>query len=73
MTLPEIVQYREAVNNVCEKLASNLTTYATMNGDFEFLKLPPKMQADAEKRIKILNILDKLDSIIENKALNLLN
>ena len=71
MTLPEVVQYRESVHSVAEKFAKDLSTYATLNGDMEFKRLTPKMQIIADKRIKLISILDKLDAIIENKALTL--
>jgi hypothetical protein len=71
MSLPEVIQYRDAAKSVAEKLAGELTTYATLNGDMEFKRMTPKMQLSADKRIKIINIIEKLDNIIENKVLTL--
>ena len=71
MKLPELVQYREALNGIAKQFAKTLSTYATMNGDMEFKRMTPKMQLVANKRIKIINIMDKLDAIIEEKALTL--
>ena len=71
MTLPEVIQYRDAAKSVAEKLAGELTTYATLNGDMEFKRLTPKMQLSADKRIKVISIIEKLDNIIENKVLSL--
>ena len=71
MTIPELATYREAAKQVADRLGDALTNYATTNRDIEFRNLSPELQLKANKRVKIVNIIDKLDNIIENKVLTL--
>ena len=73
MTLPEIIQYRDAAKDVANRLGEELTNYATLNGDMSFKRMTPKMQLNADKRIKVVEIIEKLNHVIENKVLTLLD
>ena len=71
MTLTEILELRGSVALITDKYAKELTTYATTSGDMTFTKLDPRSMDTANKRIKTVNLLDKIDRIIENKVLAL--
>ena len=49
----------------------NLTTYATMNDDRAFTKMPPEIKSMHERRQKLFGLLLNINGIIEDKLFKL--
>ena len=69
-SLTQLLELKSATESVCEDYAKELTDYATMNGDLQFKNMPANTQVLYEKRLKFLELLNTLKSIIEEKLMN---
>ncbi len=70
-SLEELSSLRGLVSSICNDYDKNLTTYATMNDDKAFLKMPPNIKLMHERRTKLFGLLMSINSIIEEKLFKL--
>ena len=70
-SLEELASLRGLVSSICNDYDKNLTTYATLNDDRAFLKMPADVKAMHERRTKLFGLLMSINEIIENKLFKL--
>ena len=70
-SLEELSSLRGLVSSICSDYDKNLTTYATLNDDRAFLKMPPDIKAMHERRNKLFSLLMSINAIIEEKLFKL--
>ena len=69
--LEELASLRMLVSSICNDYDKNLTTYATINDDKAFLKMPQDVKDMHERRQKLFGLLMSINSIIEEKLFKL--
>ena len=69
--LEELASLRMLVSSICNDYDKNLTTYATINDDRAFLKMPQDVKDMHERRQKLFGLLMSINSIIEEKLFKL--
>ena len=67
LDLHELLQLKEAVSNINEKLAQKLTNYAVMYNDAYFQNIPDDLKDDYSKRLKYTKLNETIDNIIEER------
>lgn len=70
-SLEELASLRALVSSICNDYDKNLTTYATMNDDRAFKKMPPEIKQMHERRQKLFGLLLSINGIIEEKLFKL--
>lgn len=70
-SLEELASLRGLVSSICNDYDKNLTTYATMNDDKAFMKMPPNIKDMHERRNKLFGLLLNINAIIEEKLFKL--
>ena len=70
-SLEELASLRGLVSSICNDYDKNLTTYATLNDDRAFLKMPQDVKTMHERRTKLFGLLMSINEIIENKLFKL--
>lgn len=70
-SLEELASLRSLVSSICNDYDKNLTTYATLNDDRAFLKMPSDIKVMHERRTKLFGLLMSINEIIENKLFKL--
>ena len=70
-SLEELASLRALVSSICNDYDKNLTTYATLNDDRAFLKMPSDIKEMHERRTKLFGLLMSINEIIENKLFKL--
>jgi len=70
-SLEELASLRMLVSSICNDYDKNLTTYATINDDRAFLKMPQDVKDMHERRQKLFGLLMSINSIIEEKLFKL--
>ena len=70
-SLEELASLRALVSSICNDYDKNLTTYATINDDRAFLKMPQDVKDMHERRQKLFGLLMSINSIIEEKLFKL--
>lgn len=70
-SLEELASLRGLVSSICNDYDKNLTTYATMNDDRAFAKMPPEIKSMHERRQKLFGLLLNINGIIEDKLFKL--
>lgn len=70
-SLEELASLRGLVSSICNDYDKNLTTYATMNDDKAFMKMPPNVKDMHERRGKLFGLLLSINAIIEEKLFKL--
>lgn len=70
-TIEELAGLRGITSAIVNDYDKSLTTYATLNDDKAFLRMPQEVKDMHEKRNKLHALLMKINSIIENKLFNL--
>jgi hypothetical protein len=70
-TIEELANLRGITSAIVGDYDKSLTTYATLNDDKAFLRMPQEVKDMHEKRNKLHALLMKINSIIENKLFNL--
>jgi hypothetical protein len=70
-SLEELASLRMLVSSICNDYDKNLTTYATINDDRAFLKMPHDVKDMHERRQKLFGLLMSINSIIEEKLFKL--
>jgi hypothetical protein len=70
-SLEELASLRGLVSSICNDYDKNLTTYATLNDDRAFLKMPSDVKTMHERRTKLFGLLMSINEIIENKLFKL--
>lgn len=69
--LEELASLRMLVASICSDYDKNLTTYAEMNSDMSFMKMPNDVASMHERRNKLFGLLMSINSIIEEKLFKL--
>jgi hypothetical protein len=69
--LEELASLRMLVSSICNDYDKNLTTYAAINDDRAFLKMPQDVKDMHERRQKLFGLLMSINSIIEEKLFKL--
>ncbi len=70
-SLEELASLRSLVFSICNDYDKNLTTYATLNDDRAFLKMPSDIKEMHERRTKLFGLLMSINGIIEEKLFKL--
>ena len=69
--LEDLASLRMIVSSICSDYDKNLTTYAEMNSDMSFRKMPDEVAQMHERRNKLFGLLMNINSIIEDKLFKL--
>lgn len=69
MSLHELYDLKIIVEDVCDRYAKTLTTYATMSADPQFQRMDAGTKDVYKKRGEFASILDKINKRIEEKIL----
>jgi len=70
-SLENLASLRGLVSSICNDYDKNLTTYATINDDKSFLKMPQDVKEMHERRTKLFSLLMSINAMIEDKLFNL--
>lgn len=70
-SLEDLASLRSLVSSICNDYDKNLTTYATLNDDRAFLKMPQDIKNMHERRTKLFGLLLSINAIIEEKLFKL--
>ena len=70
-SLEELASLRGLVSSICNDYDKNLTTYATLNDDRAFLKMPSDVADMHGRRQKLFGLLLTINAIIEDKLFKL--
>ena len=70
-SLEDLASLRGLVSSICNDYDKNLTTYATLNDDRAFLKMPPEIKQMHDRRTKLFGLLMAINGIIEEKLFKL--
>lgn len=70
-SLEELASLRGLVFSICNDYDKNLTTYATLNDDRAFSKMPSDIKQMHERRQKLFSLLMNINGIIEDKLFKL--
>ena len=70
-SLEELASLRGLVSSICNDYDKNLTTYATLNDDKTFTKMPSDVEMMHERRRKLFDLLMSINAIIEDKLFKL--
>ncbi len=70
-SLEQLASLRGLVASICNDYDKNLTTYATLNDDRAFLKMPSDIKTMHERRTKLFGLLMNINAIIEDKLFKL--
>lgn len=70
-SLEDLASLRSLVSSICNDYDKNLTTYATLNDDRAFLKMPQDIKNMHERRTKLFGLLLNINAIIEEKLFKL--
>lgn len=70
-SLEELASLRGLVSSICNDYDKNLTTYATLNDDRAFAKMPQDIASMHERRQKLFGLLMNINAIIEDKLFKL--
>ena len=70
-SLEELASLRSLVSSICNDYDKNLTTYATLNDDRTFVKMPADVANMHERRQKLFGLLLTINAIIEDKLFKL--
>ncbi len=69
--LEELATLRGLVLSLIRDYDTNLTTYAAMNDDKAFKRMPPEIEDFHERRNKLTTLLMGINAIIEEKLFKL--
>ena len=69
--IEELAGLRAITSSIVGDYDKTLTTYATLNDDKAFLRMPQEIKDMHEKRNKLHGLLMKINSIIEDKLFKL--
>ena len=70
-SLEELASLRGLVSSICNDYDKNLATYAAINDDRAFIKMPSDVKNMHERRQKLVGLLMSINSIIEDKLFKL--
>ena len=70
-SLEELASLRGLVSSMCNDYDRNLTTYATINDDRSFTKMPDEVKLMHGRRTKLFALLMSINGIIEEKLFKL--
>jgi len=70
-SIEDLASLRALVASICNDYDKNLTTYATLNDDRAFLKMPTEVKAMHDRRNKLSGLLMSINAIIEDKLFKL--
>lgn len=70
-SISELAGLRQITSALCGDYDKNLMTYANLNGDTSFTKMPKDIESMHERRNRLFALLMSINSIIEEKLFNL--
>jgi len=69
--LEELSMLRGLISSICNDYDKSLTTYATINDDKFFQRMPNDVKDMHERRTKLFSLLMHINKIIEEKLFKL--
>ena len=72
-SLEELATIRSLATSLLYDFDKNLATYATLNGDTQFLNMPKEIEEQHVRRNKMHGVITKVNAIIEEKLFEYIN
>lgn len=67
MELGKLMELRNALDDICERIAITLTDYRTMSGDIELTNMNSYQRSLYSKRIMYIHFRETVNAAIEDK------